>query len=422
MLSRWHKKYRSDRMIALLIAMLPFALYIHLLFSNNTNSLEVFGIDFPHVYSSNNVFIWFLLKNIVPTCLLLTWFFTVTWNWKYLLIPFTILYLNKSLDELDDTLIMYFPNIFNNELYTMIFILMMDLCFIIVIVMLDNKYFKYYRKRKIEFSIKSILRSNSKYSNKIYRENLKYLNGNKSKMNWTKYLQKIFNVKLAIENRLSIYGGSKNNSFRPQRDHLNLVVISILIFSIILWFVHYFVPENTQKLDLGIIQVYNNGFLNVRIFIWFLVQKLIILIPMIIWFLSCQHWWKYAILSPIILYSYQFWEATQDVESLDAAGNINAFPAIFCVVLVLLALSKAIKYRVEILTMYEYLLEEIDDLMNNPDFIANKGLYKKLRRYIELKEEIAKETNTKKQLMRLISLREELLKHLQINYLLSLVV
>jgi len=136
---------------------------------------------------------------------------------------------------------------------------------------------------------------------------------------------------------------------------------------------------------------------------------------MVLWFVICRHWWKFAILSPIILYSYQFWEATQDVSFLDEASNIKAFPAIFCVVLLLLMISKAIKYRVEILIMYEHLTEEIEDLLKNTDLNANSVLYKNVKRFKKLKEDIAQETNAKQQLMKLITLREELVKQLKIN-------
>ncbi|WP_424280131.1 hypothetical protein [Eudoraea sp.] len=258
------------------------------------------------------------------------------------------------------------------------------------------------------------MRRNIRKSHEFYRENLKSLNEKRDKISWSSYLQNIYNAQLILENRL------KNlNTAVSQRSKrgipINLLVSSTLLLTTLFWFVHYLIPEK-QVWDLGIIQVHNTGFLNVRIFVWFLLQKLIILIPLVLWFITCQHWWKYAILSPIILYSFQFWEATQDVNSLDAAGNIKAFPAIFCVVLLLLMISKAIKYRVEILMMYEHLTEEIEVLLKNTDFNANSVLYKNVKRFKLLKAEIAKETNARKQLMKLITLREELVKQLNINY------
>ena len=66
--------------------------------------------------------------------------------------------------------------------------------------------------------------------------------------------------------------------------------------------------------------------------------------------------------------------------------------------------------------MYEHLAEEIEDLLKNADFNANSVLYKNVKRFKKLKEDVAQETNAKQQLMKLITLREELVKHLNINY------
>ena len=414
--SNWKRKYKSDVLIAIAIAFLPFLGFVHLLFSTDIETFSIFGIEYSHIFHSNRGFVWDLFRSIIALSLLLIWFYTISMSYRYLILPLFILYVYDILQTLFLPYGSYpfYPFFFEKYPITLNILIITSIMGIIIY--WDLHFFKSYRKRVLEISIKSIFNQNMRNSNNFYRENLEYLNVNKEKITWTKYLQKIFNTKLVLENRLKMFGSSKNNSARPQGNHLNLFIISILIFSTFLWFVHYFVPENEQSLDLGIIQVYKNGFMNVRAYIWVLMQKLIVLIPITLWFLSCQHWWKYAILSPIILYSYQFWESMQDVPNIDAAGNIRAFPAIFFVVLILLALSKTIKYRVEILTMYEHLLGEIDDLMNNPDFIANNRPYKKFRRFTELKEEIAREANTKKQLMRLILLREELLKHLQTNY------
>jgi hypothetical protein len=194
-----------------------------------------------------------------------------------------------------------------------------------------------------------------------------------------------------------------------------LLVIVLLVITTLLWFIHYLIPSK-EIWDLGAMQVHSNGFTNVQIFLWFLIRKLIAIIPLTLWFLTCHQWWKYAILSPIILYSYQFWEATQDVSFLDEAGNISAFPAIFCVVLLLLVISKAIKYRVQILIMYEQLTDEIENLFKNTDFSSNTDLYKNVKQIKIHKAEIDRETNAKEQLLKLITLRDELVKQLKVNY------
>ena len=416
MKSNWQKKYKSDALIAITIAVLPFLGYFHLLFSDELNTISLFGWEYSHIFPSNTLLIWYLLKDIISFTLLLIWFFTLSIKWKYFLVPLFILYINDILENLFEPYGKYsfYPFYFEHYPITIKILIM---SFIIgSIYFIDINYFKHYRRQLLEISIKSILSTNIKNANNIYNEKLQSLIERRESLTKTSYLKKIYNAKLILEDRLQMYSGTSRVEDNNNKEKLNLLVIVLLVFTTLLWFIHYLIPEYQQVLDLGIVQVNNNGFESVRIFLWFLLQKLIILIPMTLWFLTCQQWWKYAILSPIILYSYQFWEATQDVSFLDEAGNISAFPAIFCVVLFLLVISKAIKYRVQILIMYEQLTEEIDNLFKNADLKANNVLYKNVKQIKMLKTEIARETNTKEQLMKLITLRDELLKQLKVNY------
>ncbi len=416
MKSNWQKKYKSDALIAITIAVLPFLGYFHLLFSDELNTISLFGWEYSHIFPSNTLLIWYLLKDIISFTLLLIWFFTLSIKWKYFLVPLFILYINDILENLFEPYGKYsfYPFYFEHYPITIKILIM---SFIIgSIYFIDINYFKHYRRQLLEISIKSILSTNIKNANNIYNEKLQSLIERRESLTKTSYLKKIYNAKLILEDRLQMYSGTSRVEDNNNKEKLNLLVIVLLVFTTLLWFIHYLIPEYQQVLDLGIVQINNNGFESVRIFLWFLLQKLIILIPMTLWFLTCQQWWKYAILSPIILYSYQFWEATQDVSFLDEAGNISAFPAIFCVVLFLLVISKAIKYRVQILIMYEQLTEEIDNLFKNADLKANNVLYKNVKQIKMLKTEIARETNTKEQLMKLITLRDELLKQLKVNY------
>ncbi|MEJ2585244.1 MAG: hypothetical protein P8Z38_09440, partial [Robiginitalea sp.] len=68
-------------------------------------------------------------------------------------------------------------------------------------------------------------------------------------------------------------------------------------------------------------------------------------------------WWRWAILSPIIFYSYQFWESFQPVETVDGSGNLNVFPLVFLTILGVFLLSKVIR-RIFINLDYQAFLEE----------------------------------------------------------------
>ncbi len=81
-------------------------------------------------------------------------------------------------------------------------------------------------------------------------------------------------------------------------------------------------------MTVGGFTIEKNGFIDLRAFTWFILHKFIVILFSPIWFITSEHWWKYAILSPLIFFSYQFWEAFQDVSQLDAIGNIKVFPLV----------------------------------------------------------------------------------------------
>ncbi|MGB5821343.1 MAG: hypothetical protein WBG90_17795 [Saonia sp.] len=176
-----------------------------------------------------------------------------------------------------------------------------------------------------------------------------------------------------------------------------------------MWYLHYLIPDGVEQVDLGFMVLGSHGFRDIDLFIGFLSYKLTVLIPMIIWYVTCQHWWKYAILSPLILYSYQFWEVFQDTNTLEAFGNLRAFPAIFCVIVLLLLLSRVIKYKTRMQDIYEYVLQEIEEVlyeMNN----ENELIQDKKNQLINIKKQKITEKNARENLTLLIALKEELLQ------------
>jgi hypothetical protein len=119
-------------------------------------------------------------------------------------------------------------------------------------------------------------------------------------------------------------------------------------------------------------------------------------------------------LSPFIIYSFQFWEAFQDVQSLDSYGNIKVFPIIFLMILILISLSKLVKYRSYLKDCYEYLTLEIEDVLKK---LSNKNLELSGRQlqYEKLKNDNIDEHDFQIRLQKLVSFKQDLLNQLEVN-------
>ena len=195
----WQKKYRSDIIIALAIAVLPLLGYTHLLFSNDHKGILLFGIEFSHPLLNNSTFVWYLLKSIIPFTLLMIWFTTISMRWKYLIVPLSVLYLKDTLDNLFEPISRYSFHLVYFDNYSFTIKVLIISSTIIIIFFLDSYYFKHYRIRQLEISFKSLIIRNL---NSVYRQNIQYLIVNRNKINSTSYLRKIYNAHLILEKRL----------------------------------------------------------------------------------------------------------------------------------------------------------------------------------------------------------------------------
>lgn len=95
----------------------------------------------------------------------------------------------------------------------------------------------------------------------------------------------------------------------------------------------------------------------------------------------------------------------QDVRYLDALGNLRAVPAILGVVVVVVLLSRKMKYTTKLQDMYAYLSDEIEILLKELDYEEQHGT--------EFKRLLGggiKEKNDKNRLKLLLKIREDLAK------------
>ena len=127
---------------------------------------------------------------------------------------------------------------------------------------------------------------------------------------------------------------------------------------------------------------------------------------MILWFITYHSWWRYAILSPLILYLFQFWEAIQDgYSNVDAFGNYKVFPLVLLSIILLLALSRIVRRHSRSLDIYEQITHEINSLINKLGVERSRvGDYRNRFDKIRNKQDSSKDTNLKE----LMLLKQEL--------------
>jgi hypothetical protein len=85
---------------------------------------------------------------------------------------------------------------------------------------------------------------------------------------------------------------------------LVLIVLSPFIFKI-----HEFMPRDPEETISFLGMTFDrNGFEDLRTYTWFLLNKIIPLYLLIIWFFTCKHWWYHILLIPLCMYAFQIFE------------------------------------------------------------------------------------------------------------------
>ncbi len=130
-------------------------------------------------------------------------------------------------------------------------------------------------------------------------------------------------------NKLSIEGSSK--------FLLTGSILAIIIaFSPYLFYIYEIFP-NGRVWETSLFTYESKYYEDVLTAAWTYTSKIVPLILLLIWFLTCKHWWYHVILVPLIMYTYQlisvFYEDVYlDVISLDS-GDLIVMAPFFIVIL-----------------------------------------------------------------------------------------
>ncbi|BFP43025.1 hypothetical protein FGF1_38700 [Flavobacteriaceae bacterium GF1] len=80
-------------------------------------------------------------------------------------------------------------------------------------------------------------------------------------------------------------------------------------------------------------ELQGGAWFDVRTYAWFLFSKIVPLYLLFIWFMTCKHWWYHILMIPLIMYTFQFFEAIFDQDNnVDSENLLWLLP--ICVVII----------------------------------------------------------------------------------------
>lgn len=397
-------QYILDLIAATSILLLPLMLYVHLLFENKVFELNLFGIIINSKHS--DLLIWHFLLRSIPILLLTIWFLTSSYNWKYLIFIPIFLYTDSLVREL------MIPFLFEDyAFFTAIITSVIINLIIAVLILLLYKFIRIYTDRPLPIRLSKYLINNPRNLYSSIVKAITKAKENKEIGTDNEYLYNLAHVNNYAKKQIESYAydyESKLNSTTL------LVIFSLFLLMPILFNLHVWVPESLKSFTYGPMVLSDFGFKSIDILVWLLFLKVTYLLSLSIWFITSLNWWKYAILSPIILVSYQIWEMFQDVRYIDAWGNMRAFPFILFNIITLIILSNYVRYELKVSDLQKAISRELDEMIGSR---AGGKQIDRLKEQLNMLRAISsnKSGTTREKLDALIKLREDLLRDSELN-------
>ena len=127
----------------------------------------------------------------------------------------------------------------------------------------------------------------------------------------------------------------KSNKLARKRIIIETLVAFMIVLSPFIFKSHEFLPsdESIESVEILWFEFGKGEFTTIEIHGWFLVGKLVPLYLLLIWFLTCRHWWYHIILIPLIMYAFQIFELyTSENNIVDSKNVLWLLP--ICIVII----------------------------------------------------------------------------------------
>lgn len=186
------------------------------------------------------------------------------------------------------------------------------------------------------------------------------------------------------------------------------IIISLLILGVTFgYYLANWIPEGITSFKIWIFEIDTYGFTDIAQLAYYLKMKFLILFMAILWYLTCQHWWKSAILVIITIELFKLISSLSNEKApMDEIDYVTSLPITLPIILLLVLIS----YKLNSYNLAKEVRSQIDNEIDNVFFEMNS---KKNTEFITLKQNFSKikakknKKNSLKYLDDLIALRNK---------------
>jgi hypothetical protein len=140
----------------------------------------------------------------------------------------------------------------------------------------------------------------------------------------------------------------------------------LIIISPYLLYVHNNIPDDLTEFNTFIGTIQAGYFEYMQTYVYILFSKIVPLLLLLIWFITCKHWWVHAIIIPITAYLFQLISVINDANDfVDEVTFIYTVPITIIIILLLYFARNRMSIYIQAID----LKREMDENMKKPKSI-----------------------------------------------------
>lgn len=142
------------------------------------------------------------------------------------------------------------------------------------------------------------------------------------------------------------------------------VVIALLIMALPFLFFTYELTPMTQSWETSLFTINAGAFEEVLIWFYFFNIKLLIILSLIIWYFTCKHWWKNAILVPLIIELFKLRTfLNPSMRFIDEIEFFQSLPMTIPIIGIIVFVSKKTAFSSKYIDLSNELNQEIENIL-----------------------------------------------------------
>lgn len=350
----WKRQSVQDITVALLVLFLPFISFFHLLFSSELTSLNLFIFQIDHGFPDNQVFAWFILMQFSSFAFTLLMLLFSKGYWKYALLIPIYYFLAYPFWMFTDTYEQFSNYVLSG--YGLLLMVLVVLAVLKADATVKTKLVNRDIRLTFEAGCRELFEAWNSRCNLAIRKTL----NRKAHLTLHEYIQRIYFYAVLVEKQEDRNLKQNNYPKRRWSKFRAFMIFGILISLILMLFVHHWIPSEQTRFEILGFEIGSFGFRDSGTFLFYSLNKFTLCILGLIWFATSKHWWRGAILSPILFYLYQFCESFYPTTNLDGEGNLNIMPLVLIAILSVILLWALIRRISENRDYKDFLKRELE--------------------------------------------------------------